>query len=86
MTGFEVDSKGRVFEPTYPARLPRLPRRRRNRKVDLLAARDGRFCQHCHTTENLTVDHVIAKSRGGSNRLENLQLLCFTCNGAKGNG
>lgn len=32
----------------------------------------------------ITIDHVIPKSRGGKNRLSNLQTLCFPCNQDKG--
>jgi len=49
-----------------------------------LIKRDGEFCQRCGTTENLTVDHVVALANGGSNELDNLQLLCNRCNVAKG--
>ena len=35
---------------------------------------------------NLTVDHIKAFSKGGSERGHNLQLLCGACNSTKGNG
>lgn len=41
-------------------------------------------CQCCGTTEKLTIDHVIALNSGGSNSVENLQMLCKSCNSSKG--
>ena len=34
--------------------------------------------------QNFTVDHIIAKSQGGTDHIENLQLLCGHCNSTKG--
>jgi len=42
------------------------------------------LCVACKQSENLEVDHIVPLSRGGSNDLENLQLLCATCNRSKG--
>lgn len=47
-----------------------------------------RICPNCGkqlTWENLSVDHVIAWSKGGPTTLENAQLLCKNCNSSKGN-
>ena len=33
---------------------------------------------------DLTIDHVVPRSRGGTDHLENLQLLCAACNSIKG--
>ena len=33
---------------------------------------------------NFTVDHVVPRSRGGTDHLDNLQLLCGACNSLKG--
>ena len=46
--------------------------------------RDGRICKHCKTNKNLTLDHIIPISKGGQNILENLQILCKSCNSKKG--
>ena len=41
-------------------------------------------CQHHFPFRNLTVDHIIPQSRGGTDHLDNLQLLCNACNSTKG--
>jgi len=41
-------------------------------------------CQHCGTTEHMSIDHIIPISKGGTNALANLQPLCLPCNIAKG--
>ena len=42
-------------------------------------------CKVLFPFRNLTVDHIIPKSRGGQDNEENLQLLCGACNSMKGN-
>lgn len=45
-------------------------------------------CNGCQThfeIRHLEVDHIIAKSQGGTDHIENLQLLCGNCNRVKGN-
>lgn len=42
-------------------------------------------CVVCGTTDHITKDHIVPKSKGGGNRKENLQPMCFPCNGEKGN-
>jgi 5-methylcytosine-specific restriction endonuclease McrA len=37
-------------------------------------------CLCCGSTENITVDHIIPLSCGGTNIKDNLQPLCLTCN------
>ncbi|UBM57285.1 HNH endonuclease [Marinilongibacter aquaticus] len=46
--------------------------------------RDGNRCVYCGTNRNLTLDHVIPKSRGGKTNWDNLVSACKHCNGRKG--
>lgn len=42
------------------------------------------YCAGCGATSDLTVDHVVPIARGGTPTPENLQVLCRSCNSAKG--
>ena len=43
-------------------------------------------CRMAFPFRNFQVDHVIPRAKGGSDHVENLQLLCGACNRAKGTG
>ena len=46
----------------------------------------GRKCAYCGATNvPLEIEHIIPKSRGGSNRVSNLTIACHKCNLKKGN-
>jgi len=45
--------------------------------------RDG-CCQRCGTEDRLSVDHIVPRSLGGSDNLDNLEVLCSSCNSSKG--
>lgn len=47
--------------------------------------RDGNKCVYCGSSKNLTIDHVLPRSRGGNNGWLNLATSCITCNLRKGN-
>jgi 5-methylcytosine-specific restriction endonuclease McrA len=44
----------------------------------------GRACLACGAGEDLSVDHIVPLSLGGSNAITNVQPLCETCNNVKG--
>lgn len=46
--------------------------------------RDGGRCTECDSDFELQFDHLIPLSMGGATSVENLQLLCATCNREKG--
>lgn len=47
--------------------------------------RDGFKCVICGATDDLTLDHAIPRSKGGTSEPGNLQTLCRSCNTSKGN-
>jgi 5-methylcytosine-specific restriction endonuclease McrA len=55
------------------------PKKLKNRIMN----RDGRKCRICGSTHNLTIDHIVPVSKGGSNREHNLMVLCNGCNQTK---
>ena len=46
----------------------------------LVWARDGGACVTCGAKEKLHYDHIIPVAKGGGSMVENIQILCETCN------
>lgn len=46
--------------------------------------RDGHKCVYCGSKDDLTIDHVIPLSRGGSKNQLNCVTACYFCNITKG--
>ena len=46
--------------------------------------RNGWACLHCGSGDDLTIDHIVPWSVGGSDEMDNLQTLCRPCNARKG--
>jgi 5-methylcytosine-specific restriction endonuclease McrA len=49
----------------------------------MIYKRDGHKCQYCGSTKQLTIDHIIPRSRGGQDTWENLVVACMPCNTRK---
>ena len=56
----------------------------RNRIFPALVTRDGEKCALCGSLYDLTIDHVLPLSKGGTNDLDNLRILCRFHNSQKG--
>lgn len=72
-----------IPEPVRP------PWRRYRAKISrdiraMIYRRDGSRCLHCGSMQDLTLDHIIPWSQGGSDSPTNLQTLCRSCNAKKG--
>lgn len=88
----QVEHNGRVVYPNF--HIPTVIRLRRYvslpyKEIPLtrrnLMYRDHYSCQYCGTkTNDLTIDHVIPKSKGGTDSWDNVIACCQRCNVKKG--
>jgi 5-methylcytosine-specific restriction endonuclease McrA len=65
----------------------RIPRQTRALSRKNILIRDRYTCQYCYSVfsaAELTLDHVMPRSRGGSSTWENLVASCRCCNNRKG--
>ena len=55
-------------------------------KPELYGQQEGKCagCNYHFPFRNMTIDHILAQSRGGTDQKDNLQLLCNACNSTKG--
>lgn len=68
-----------AIRPPHETR-KRLSKARRKEAME----RDENRCAFCLTEDDLTIDHILPLGRGGTNDLDNLQVLCRACNTWKG--
>jgi len=83
-------ARNSTFLPTVIRLLEyrRIPRQTRALSRKNILMRDRYACQYCHRTlpsGELTLDHVIPRSRAGESNWENLVACCNPCNNRKGN-
>lgn len=88
-----LENNGKLIYANFP--LPSVIRLRHYIKVPYkeipltrrnVLERDRHTCQYCnYKGEELTLDHVIPRSRGGGDSWENLVTACVRCNIKKGN-
>jgi len=77
------DNPANLHYDTSPAKLGWLLVRRKRMKELFEKEPTPHRCKFCGSTENLEIDHIKPLSRGGSNDLVNLQILCKPCNRKK---
>src|SRR3981081_1452513 len=87
---WELHAASYTIAPQEEVRLVsyvRIPRDTHRRKIPRRAvfARDDWTCQYCGARSNLTVDHVVPRSKGGPSTWENIVASCAPCNRRKGN-
>ena len=76
----------RIPEIIVLSRYERLPKPKVHFSRRTLYKRDGMTCQYCGSkpgSEELTIDHVLPRSKGGATTWENCALACSTCNRRK---
>ena len=50
-----------------------------------IMARDGERCVYCGGEENLQLDHLLPRSKGGNDASDNLVVACKQCNSTRQN-
>lgn len=76
-----INDPKNIHYETSPERYSWLRVRKQRSKE--IYSRDEHKCKYCGSTNKLEIDHIIPLAMGGSNDLDNLQILCKKCNRKK---
>ncbi len=91
-----VETVGKITTPSFQIAVPevimlshfqKMPPRQIKFSRRNIFLRDHHMCQYCGKVppkEELTIDHVLPRSRGGKTTWENVVLACVRCNTRKG--
>jgi len=78
-----VTAWSRYQEPDSTANRRQRDRRRRLKTGEGWA--DGKSCEACGATDDLTRDHIVPHSKGGTDDDSNIRVLCRSCNSRRKN-
>ena len=81
-----LEQKGIIKQLIHRTDSPKLDQQNSTYKRTLFGIQEGKCngCQMLVPFRNMTMDYVVATSKGGTDTLNNLQLLCTACNSMKG--
>ena len=80
----EIVHRTDILQRTDLGKLPRYNAPENRRKLYGLQEGHCAGCREHFETRHLEVDHIISRTSGGTNHIDNLQLLCGNCNRVKG--
>lgn len=72
-----------VTRPRIKRTIPKAPKRELPPALRRSILERYKQCVYCGAKRDLTIDHVVPESRGGTDEVSNLVVACRSCNGRK---